>query len=127
MIKKLFYPLGALVVALSLIGLTAAQGQKSTLTGNLIDKACATGKASKAEHPQEVAGKHPKSCSLMENCAKSGFGVYADGKFYEFDEKGSTLAKAALEKSTKDRGATFKVVGTVDGGKMTVDSITEAN
>jgi hypothetical protein len=35
------------------------------------------------------------------------------------------MAKAALEKSGKDKGAKFKVTGKVADGKMTVESISE--
>jgi hypothetical protein len=61
----------------------------------------------------------------MENCVKSGLGVYSGGKYTEFDAKGVELAKAALQKTKKDKGAKFKVTGKVTGGKMAVESITE--
>ncbi len=120
--RKFAYSLAALVV-LSLVVL--AQGQKSVaLTGHIVDKACSA-RVAKKENVQEAAAGHTKGCSLMEGCAKSGFGVFADGKWTEFDENGSALAKAALEKSTKDKGAKFKVTGKVAEGKMTVESISE--
>jgi len=124
MIKKLFFPVSALVVALSLVGLTFAQGEATTLTGHIIDKACSQ-RVAKKENPQAAAAAESKGCALMESCAKSGFGVFADGKFYEFDQKGASLAKSALEKTSKDKGAKFKVVGKVSEGKVAVDSITE--
>lgn len=122
MLKKLVYILSALI-GLSVAGL--ADGQKVTLTGNLVDKACSA-RVAKKENPQEAAGAHTKNCSLTEGCAKSGFGVFADGKYTEFDEKGNALAKAALEKSSKDKGASFKVTGKMMDGKLVVESITEA-
>ncbi len=114
----------------SLLVLTAlsfgvlAQDKPVTLTGHLIDKACSARMATK-EKPQEAAGTHTKECSLKEGCAKSGFGVFADGKFTELDEKGAAMAKAALEKSSKASGANFKVTGKIADGKMTVQSISE--
>jgi hypothetical protein len=122
MMRKFAYLLAALVV-LSLIVL--AKGQKSeSLTGHIVDKACSTRHLNK-DNPQEAAGGHTKACSLMEGCAKSGFGIFAGGKWTEFDEKGNTLAKAALEKSAKDKGAKFKVSGKAANGKMAVESIAE--
>ena len=53
----------------------------------------------------------------MPSCLKSGLGIYSDGSFYSFDEKGNALAKAALEKSKKDKGAKFKVTGKVSADK----------
>jgi hypothetical protein len=61
----------------------------------------------------------------MEGCLKSGLGIYVDGKYIEFDEKGGAMAKSALEKTKKDKGAKFQVTGKVTGGKMSVTSIKE--
>jgi hypothetical protein len=99
----------------------AAKPKKMTLTGNLIDKMCSAKMTS-----AEAAAGHKKGCSLSDGCAKSGFGVYADGKYYAFDEAGNTMAKAALEKSAAESGAMFKVQGSVADDKMMVAKITEA-
>lgn len=122
MLKRLMYSLSALIV-FSVVGL--ADGQKVTLTGNIVDKACSA-RVAKKDNPQEAAAGHTKNCSLTDGCAKSGFGVFADGKYTEFDEKGNAMAKAALEKSSKDKGASFKVTGKIVEGKLVVESITEA-
>jgi hypothetical protein len=117
MLKKFIFSLTA-VIALSLVA--SAQDGKTTLTGYLVDKAC-SGKATS----DEAAAKESKGCILMESCLKSGIGIYADGKFTLLDAKGVGLAKAALEKSKKDKGAKFKVTGKVAGGKLAVESIDE--
>jgi hypothetical protein len=116
-----------LVVGLlmALTTLALADGETKTLTGHLVDKAC-SGRFVAAATPQEASAGHSKKCALMEKCAASGYGVFSDGKYYEFDAKGTELAKAAFEKSTKEKGATFKVVGKVEGAKISVVSITEA-
>jgi hypothetical protein len=101
-----------------------AQGDKTTLTGYIIDKACSARLAKKSD-PQAAAAEEPTSCALMEGCVKSGFGIFADGKYIEFDEKGGALAKAALEKSKKDKGAKFKVTGKLTGDKVAVEKIEE--
>jgi len=124
MTRKFYSFLAALVVVLSLSALGLADDKKVTLTGNIVDKACSAGVAKK-DDPQAAAAGHTKGCSLSERCAKSGFGVYSDGKYTEFDEKGAAMAKAALEKSAKDKGAKFKVTGMVHDGKMMVESISE--
>lgn len=127
MTKKLIALLIALAVALSIAAVSTAQkkdSEKVMLTGNIVDKACATGRMKK-DDPQGAIDAHKKSCSLMDNCLKSGLGVYADGKFTEFDEKGSEMAKAALEKSAKDNGAKFKVMGKMADGKLAVSNIEE--
>jgi hypothetical protein len=119
MLKKFFYSLTALI-ALSLVAL--AQGNKSvSLTGYIVDKACSAREARK----DAPGANHTKGCALDDNCARSGFGVFADGKWVEFDERGNALAKAALEKSRKDRGAKFKVTGKLADGRMAVENISE--
>jgi len=122
MLKKLIFSLTA-VMALSLV--VMAQSDKATLEGFIVDKACATGKVAKQADPQAAAANENKSCALMDACLKSGLGVYSGGKYYKFDEQGTKLAKAALEKSKKDKGAKFKVTGTVTGDKITVKGIEE--
>lgn len=122
MLKKFVFSLTA-IMALGLVAI--AQGGKTTLEGYIVDKNCAVSKDAKASNPQAAAAEEPKGCVLMESCFKSGLGIYADGKYTEFDEKGKTLAKAALEKSKKDKGAKFKVTGQVTGDKMAVEKVEE--
>jgi hypothetical protein len=97
MLKKFILSLTA-IMALSLVAV-AQNAKSTTLEGYIVDKHCSAG---------DVAG-HGKGCVVSADCFKSGLGVYADGKFHAFDEKGSAQAKAALEKSKKDKGAKFKV------------------
>ncbi|HEX4946837.1 MAG TPA: hypothetical protein VFZ34_09245 [Blastocatellia bacterium] len=123
--KKLLSLGSILVVILSFAALTVAQKtDQVTLTGNIVDKSCATGRMKK-DDPQASIDAHTKKCSLMENCLKSGLGVYADGKYIEFDENGTGLAKTALESSEKANGAKFKVMGKMVDGKLAVTKIEE--
>jgi hypothetical protein len=121
MLKKFIFSLTA-IMALSLV--VTAQGEKTTLTGFIIDKACSARMAKKSD-PQAAAAEEPTSCALMDGCLKSGLGIFVDGKYIEFDEKGGAMAKSALEKTKKDKGAKFQVTGKVTGGKMSVTSIKE--
>lgn len=103
-----------LLVAFLCLGLTAvAKPKKAKVTGFLIDKACSAG-VTKKDNPMEAASNHTKKCALMEKCVASGLGVFADGKFYELDDKGKAMAKAFLEKSTLDKGVKVTVEGTAD-------------
>jgi hypothetical protein len=136
MFKKLLFPamlLTALLCSAALAqdkgkdqGMMAkAKAKKMALTGVIVDKMCSANMAKK-EDPMAAAAGHTKGCALKEACLKSGLGMFADGKYYEFDEKGTAMAKAALEKSTMDKGAKFKVEGQVTENKMMVAKITEA-
>ncbi len=121
--RKLYSFFAALAIVLSLASFGLADDKKVSLTGNIVDKACATSKVAKKDDPQAAAALETKDCVVR--CSKGGLGIYADGKYTEFDEAGVAKAKAALEKSTKDKGAKFKVTGTVMDGKLMVESISE--
>ena len=116
MLKKFIFSLTA-IMALSLVVMAQdkAAAKDVTLTGAIADKHCAGA---------DMA-THGKGCVLADKCKNSGLGVVVDGKFTAFDKAGSAKAQAALEKSKKDKGATFKVTGTVTDGTMTVKSIEE--
>lgn len=108
-----------LVALLCLSVFALAKPKKAKVTGFLIDKAC-SGNVAKKDNPMEAASNHTKKCALMEKCVASGLGVFADGKFYELDEKGKTMAKAFLEKSTLDKGVKVSVEGTADEATPTM-------
>ena len=61
----------------------------------------------------------------MEDCEKSGYAVYADSKLYKFDEAGNTRAKELLKTTKSKKGLHVKVVGTIEGETITVESISE--
>ncbi len=112
------------IVIAALVVMVSAQGKSVSLTGSIVDKACSARHA-KAPDPMVAAAGHTKKCALMPNCTASGFGVFADGKFVEFDASGNDMAKAKLEASKKESGAKFKIEGTLADSKLVVKSITE--
>ena len=113
-----------LVLAILLcVGVIAiAKPKKTKVTGFLIDKQCSANVAKK-DKPMEAAAGHTKKCSLMEKCLASGLGVFSDGKFYELDDNGKTLAKAFMEKSTLDKGIEVTVEGTTDDATPTTIAV----
>ena len=124
MLKKFIFSLTA-IMALSLVAM--AYDDKA-MEGIIVDKNCATGKVAKQGGDlQTAAANESKGCILMASCVNSGLGLYSDGKYYLFDAKGNELGKAALEKSKKDKGAKFKVIGKVTGNTMAVESIAEVD
>jgi hypothetical protein len=112
MLKKIIFSLTA-IMALSLV--IMAQDKPTDHTGFIVDKHCSAG---------DVAN-HGKGCALSKACVESGLGFYENGKFTPFETKSAALAKAALEKSKKDKGAKFKVTGKVVNGKMAATNIQE--
>jgi hypothetical protein len=102
-----------------------AQEGKTTLKGYVVDQMCAKGMAKKANFG-EKAPAHTKECALEDACAASGYGIYSEGKWYSFDEKGSALAKAAIENSSRESELFFIATGTVKGTEFAVASLKEA-
>ncbi len=110
MMKKIALTIAALALALPLFAAT----WKNV---SLMDANC-----SKKKDVIANPDKHPRSCALQ--CAKAGYGVVVDGKFVKFDEKGSELAKAALEKSDKKDHLRATVTGDEKDGVIHVTALT---
>ena len=112
----------AVTLLLLFAAMLYAQGNKSvTITGNLLDNAC----AESAKDLDAKAKNHSTSCALMDSCETSGYAVYADHKLYKLDDKGNSSA-AELLKSTKTlKGLKVSVEGTVDGDTIHVTKLTE--
>ncbi len=117
MIRKVF--------ALTMVGLMAGvlfgQQKTVTITGNLIDNAC----AESAKDLDTRARNHPTSCALMEKCQSSGYAVYADHKLYKLDDKGNDSAVNLLKNTKATKGVKVTVEGTVDGDTIHVTKLTE--
>ena len=43
----------------------------------------------------------------MEECVKSGYGIYADGKWYPFDAKGNELASESMWRGNANQTHAF--------------------
>jgi hypothetical protein len=113
------------VLMLIAASLALAQGPKTvTLKGFVVDQMCAKTLAKK-EGVMEKAGGHTKKCALEEGCAESGFGLFSEGKYYRFDEKGSAKAKDLIEGSKREKELMFEATGSVDGDLLTVKSLKE--
>ena len=116
MLRKL-WQVGMLAVLAA--GLCAAE--KKTISGYLMDKACSADAIKKGE---KVAKEHGVDCALMDDCLKSGFGVYtADGKYIAFDAAGNKKAEAALRASKKKTDLQVAVTGDVSGDNMKVATL----
>ena len=89
------------VLVLLVASLSFAQAPKTvTLKGYVVDQMCAKTLAKK-ENVMDKAAAHTKKCALEEGCAESGYGLFSEGKYYRFDEKGSEQAKGLIEQLKK--------------------------
>ena len=118
MIRKVF----ALTTVVLMAGVLFAQEKTVTITGNLIDNAC-------AESAKDIGARakgHSTSCALMDGCEKSGYSVYAsDNKLYKLDDKGNDIAVDVLKNTATKKGVKVSVEGTIDGTTIKVTKMTE--
>jgi hypothetical protein len=121
MMRKVF-PLFVLLAVMA--GALMAQDKSVTLTGYLIDNACAANHASDKTFAAWVK-THGTSCANMESCEKSGYAVFAGDKLYKFDDAGNSSAEALLKATKSKKGLHVKAEGTVDGDTLKVTKLTE--
>ncbi len=95
--------------------------KQTTLVGYLSDCQCG-----ESMENVKMAADHTKECCLMDACAKSGFGIYADGKFIKFDPKGSDKAKDFLIALKKEKDLKVKVKGKMENNVFLLASIESA-
>ena len=115
------------LIAALLVATSAAWAHEPVkLSGYLVDVMCAADHVKdSADDAMKFAAAHTKECGLMEECIKSGYGVFSDGKWYPFDEKGNELAKAIFDKTQKKDHIKVMVEGKKHGGKILVEKMTE--
>jgi hypothetical protein len=118
-----------MLVTLSACAPVAAQQAKSeskavVLKGYVVDAMCGEAWARKGIG-EEKAAKHTKACALNDHCSASGYGVFSGGKWIKFDGTGDQKAKAAIEKSPKDRGHYCEIHGVMNGQTLQVASLKE--
>jgi hypothetical protein len=66
-----------------------APGDTERFEGYVLDKHCATGDGEKLS---DAAKSHARACLVKRLCARSGYGLVVDGKWYAFDARGSAQA-----------------------------------
>ena len=115
------------LIALLFVVSFAYAHEKVKLTGYVVDVMCAADHTKdKPEDATKFAAEHSKECGLMEECIKSGYGIFADGKWYPFDAKGNERAKALFQKTQKKDHVKVTVEGMKHDGKILVEKLTEA-
>lgn len=121
-------PIFLTVIALLFVFSLAYAHEKVKLTGYVVDLVCAADHTKdKPEDATKFAADHTKECALMEECVKSGYGIFADGQWFPFDAKGNELAKALFEKTQKKDHIKMTVEGMKHDGKILVQKLTEAD
>lgn len=127
---KLFRLLiAAIATVIVVVVITPANAQESKskkqkqtqLVGFLSDCQCGESLES-----VKMASEHTKECCLMDACAKSGFGIYSEGKFTKFDAEGSKKAQTYLTSLKKEKNLKVKVKGELKEGVFVLAQIQDA-
>ena len=118
--KAIRMSLAFLLTAVCTVSVGIAQGKKATLTGHLVDQMCGGELKDAAK-----AADHSKECALMDHCASTGYGIFANGKYVKFDAEGSKKAKTLVENTKKEKDVAIVAEGTLDGDTLAVASLKE--
>jgi len=120
--------LSSLLVLLLVVATSVVWAHETVkLTGYVVDVMCFGDHAKdKVEDATRIAAEHTKECALMDDCVKSGYGLYADGKWYPFDAKGNELAKTLFDKTKRSDHLKVIVEGMKHEDKILVEKLTEA-
>ena len=122
--KTLAVALLAILIAAPGSAQDEMKSTKTQVSGYVVDAMCAKGMAKK-DKPMEAAAMHTKQCALEEECAASGFGVFSDGKWYKFDEKGDVMASELIKASKTEKGIMVKAEGEMKGDVLAVSALGE--
>jgi hypothetical protein len=110
------------VTAALLLMALAMPVRAADVQGILLDRACSPKIVESGD--QKAAQAQTRTCGLMPDCVKAGYGVLtADGKFITFDAAGNLKAEAALKASTKKDDIRVSVTGSQSGDTMKVSAI----
>ncbi len=109
------------LLAMLMAAALATAADRVTVEGFLVDRMCGTQHAAEGE---KFGTMHGRSCALMPDCEKSGYGVVtAEGKFLKFDAQGDKLAHAALKRSKAKDNLRVTVSGAQEGESLKVASL----
>ncbi len=123
--KKMSIVIPSLVAVFIALASIAGAHEPIKVSGYLVDKMCAGHHVKdKAADATKFASEHTKECGLMDDCVKSGYGVFSEGKWYEFDDKGSKLAVAIFNKTKNKDQIKVTVEGQLHDGKILVEKLT---
>ena len=106
----------ALLVAAVLALAPLAASAEVWKDASLLDTMCAS-KEKVAKDPDS----HPVSCALQ--CAKSGYGIMADGKYLKFDQAGNDQIVSELKSTKKTDHLRVTVDGERKGDTIAVKSV----
>ncbi len=66
---------------------------------------------------------HTTKCALELECVVTGYGLWVEGNFFEFDDEGDQLALKYFRETTKSDQHLVKVVGDFSGEEVHVTTL----
>lgn len=107
----------SIVLTLCLGAAVTVAAETVTREGYVMPTAC---KSRKAEGGPEA---HTTRCALELECVVTGYGLWIDGDFFEFDDEGDQLALKYFRETKKADHHLVKVVGDFSGDEVHVKSL----
>lgn len=107
-------------VSLLGVALSLAAPGGETREGYVMPTAC---KSRKAESGPEA---HTTKCALELECVVTGYGLWIDGDFFEFDDEGDQVALKYFRETAKSDHHRVKVVGDFSGAEVRVKELEPA-
>jgi hypothetical protein len=105
------------LVAYLLTSGAAAAPESGTREGYVMPAGC------KSREEKGGPEAHTTKCALELECVVTGYGLYVDGNFLEFDDEGDQLALKYFRATTKSDHHLVKVVGDFSGPEVRVTSL----
>ncbi len=111
--------LSVALVTLMFVSLGFTADPPQTVSGWLIDNACARQAMAKGKQASEVGPAHDKFC--LKECADTGFAVLTpDNKVIKLDKAGNEQATKLIDATNKTADWKVHVTGTVTGDEIAV-------
>ena len=102
---------------LAAAGIAAAPGAE-TREGYVLPVGCKSSRETKS-----AAEAHTTKCALELECVVTGYGLFVDGKFFEFDDEGDQTALKYFRETKKSGDHLVSVAGDFSGAEVRVTSL----
>jgi hypothetical protein len=99
-------------------GVAPAFAGEETREGYVLPAACTSSRESTT-----AAEGHTTKCALEKECVAKGYGLYVDGKFFEFDEAGDQTALKYFQETKKTDTHRVRVTGDFSGQEVQVTKL----
>lgn len=107
----------SMALVLCLGSAIAVAAETVTREGYVMPKAC------KSREAEGGPAANTTECALELECVVTGYGLWIDGSFFEFDDEGDQLALKYFRETKRVDYHLVKVVGDFSGDEVHVESL----